>query len=124
MCVNWEYKRTSLIARNRGTKGKFPRKHGDTDHLILRKPNFYTLDVVPSEANCYWDRGVLDRRWRVGIAACPPPKKFCVSKASEEHFPCFLRRMLINVMNFLHLKIQDFTNSFYNFLQLHPPVLK
>jgi hypothetical protein len=35
-------------------------------------------------------------------------KKIGVSKASEEYFPCFLRGIFIKLVNFLHLKIQDF----------------
>jgi hypothetical protein len=48
----------------------------------------------------------------------------CVSEASEEHFSCFLRGMFINVMNFLHSKLQDFVIHFVTFYNFVLPVLK
>jgi hypothetical protein len=60
-----------------------------------------------------------------GILRACSTRKFCVFKALKEHFPCFLRGIFIKVVNFSHLKIQDFVMHFiYNFLQLRPPFLK
>jgi hypothetical protein len=46
-----------------------------------------------------------------GILGACSTRKFCVFKALKEHFPCFLRGIFIKVVNFSHLKIQDFVNN-------------
>ena len=53
------------------------------------------------------------------------PENVCVSEASEEHFPCFLRGICITCScDFLHLKIKDFVMHFITFYNLIPLVLK
>jgi hypothetical protein len=42
----------------------------------------------------------------------------CISEASEEHFPFFLRGILSKLWITC---ISKFCNALYNFLQLHPP---
>jgi hypothetical protein len=51
-------------------------------------------------------------------------REFCIFEASEEHFPFFLRDIFIKVVNYLHLKIQDFVLHFIALHNFIPLILK
>jgi hypothetical protein len=62
-------------------------------------------DTVPLEANCYWGEGLNE-------GGMLPQKIFAIPKTWKSIF--------IKVVNFLHLKIQDFVTNFRTFMVRTP----